>query len=64
MNELQKKMYDVFCNMSGDEVIRYITNYLGCQILTDGMANDMVEEGLCENYELGIEEEEEEEEEG
>lgn len=59
MNELQEKMYDVFCGMTGEQVIRYITNWNGLQILTESMANDMVEEGLCDAEDLGLEEEEE-----
>ena len=61
MNELQGRIWDVLCNMSGEDVARAFTNFYGNQLLTDEFAEHLVDEGYATEYELGINEEDEEE---
>ena len=35
MTDMQEKMWDVLCEMSGEDVARVFTNYYGNQILSE-----------------------------
>lgn len=35
MNELQNKIYNILCNLTGEEVTNLFTNYYGNQLLDD-----------------------------
>lgn len=61
MNELQGRIWDVLCNMSGEDVARAFTSWKGNQILDDEFAEHLIDEGYCEEYELGLEREDWEE---
>ena len=63
MNELQGRMWDILCGMSGEDVARAFTNWHGCQLLTEGFAEFLVDEGYCDADDLGLEEDDEDEEE-
>lgn len=60
MNELQGRIWDVMCNMSGEDVARAFTNFYGNQLLTKEFAEHLVDEGYATEYELGVTEEDEE----
>ena len=51
-HDLQYEMYDFFCHLTGEEVIRFLTNKLGMQIMTDWLAEEMREELGFESEEL------------
>ena len=62
MNELQARMWDILCGMSGEDVARAFTNWHGNQLLTEGFAEFLVDEGYCDADDLGLEDDDEEEE--
>ena len=55
MNELQQKMWDILCGMSGEDVARAFTNWHGNQLLSEGFAEFLVDEGYCDADDLGLE---------
>lgn len=61
MNELQGRIWDVLCNMSGEDVARAFTNFHGNQLLTREFAEYMIDEGYCDEWQLGMEDYEDEE---
>ena len=58
-------LIDVLDGLNGDQVRQLFTDYHGCQLLTDGFAKHLVEEGVATEEELGLpcEDEDENEEE-
>lgn len=58
MNETQTKVWDILCNMSGEQVAQLWTNIYGTRVLDD---NDVVNELIGLGYDELEEEEEEEE---
>lgn len=57
MNELQNNLWDLLCDLNGEQVASLFTNFYGNQLLSDDFAKFIVEEGY---YLEGFEEEEEE----
>lgn len=60
MNETQTKVWDILCNMSGEQVAQLWTNIYGTQVLDD---NDVVNELIGLGYEELEEDEDEDEDE-
>lgn len=58
--EQQFKVYEVFEQMTCEEVIRCLTNFMGMQIIDDELAQYLVDEGLATEDEVGIESDEDE----
>ena len=48
MTDTQEKMWDVLCEMSGEDVARVFTNYYGNQLLSDDFHQYLVDEGWME----------------
>lgn len=49
MTDIQEKMWDVLCEMSGEDVARAFTNYYGNQLLSDDFHQFLVSEGYMES---------------
>ena len=49
MTDMQEMMWDVLCEMSGEDVARVFTNYYGNQLLSDDFYQFLVDEGYIEN---------------
>lgn len=62
MDTLQRNIWDLLTSMTGEDVARAFTNYRGNQILDEGFAEFLVDEGYCTAYDLGLEDEDEDEE--
>ena len=62
MNELQGRIWDVLCNLSGEDVARAFTDFYGNQLLTESFAEHLVDDGYATEYELGVNEDGEEDE--
>lgn len=65
ISKTQREIYDKLKEMSGEEVVDILTDFLGMQILTDDLAEHLVDEGYADESdfsELFLEEEDEEEE--
>lgn len=65
ISKTQREIYDKLRGMSGEEVVDILTDFLGMQILTDDLAEHLVDEGYADESdfsELFLEEEDEEEE--
>lgn len=45
MDELQTKLWDALCELSGEEVARIFTNYYGNQLLDKGLEEWMIDNG-------------------
>lgn len=58
--DLQDAMWDILCAMSGEDVMRAMTNYHGNQLLSEGFAEFLVDEEYCYADDLGLEEDNEE----
>ena len=43
--------------MSGEDVARCLTDYHGNQLLDEGFAQHLVEEGFCDPADVGLEDE-------
>jgi hypothetical protein len=59
MTELQEKMYGILADNqrnSAEDIVRFFTNCFGNQILSEQLAEWMIEEGMCESWELYEEE--------
>lgn len=55
MTQLQEKIYDNICEMdSAEQVIRVLTNFMGNGILTQELANYLIEEGYATDEDFGI----------
>ena len=54
MNEMQRKVWAVLANMSGEAVANAITDYHGLQLVDEGFARHLVEEGICGYADVGI----------
>ncbi len=48
MDELQEKIYDCLCSISGEQVTNAFINYYGTQLLDSDFAKYLVEEGFME----------------
>ena len=48
MTDTQEKMWDVLCEMSGEDVARVFTNYYGNQLLSDDFHQYLVDESWME----------------
>lgn len=48
MTDIQEKMWDVLCEMSGEDVARVFTNYFGNQLLSDDFYQYLIDEGWME----------------
>lgn len=62
MNGIQGRIWDRLCDMDGESVARLFTNFYGNQLLTRDFAENMIDEGYCDAWELGMEDYENEEE--
>ena len=51
MTDMQEKMWDALCEMSGENVARVFTNYYGNQLLSDDFHKFLVDEGYMESEE-------------
>lgn len=51
MTDIQEKMWDVLCEMSGEDVARVFTNYFGNQLLSDDFYQYLIDEGWMESEE-------------
>ena len=49
MNDMKEMMWDVLCEMSGEDVARVFTNYYGNQLLSEDFHQFLVDEGYIEN---------------
>lgn len=49
MTDMQEMMWDVLCEMSGEDVARVFTNYYGNQLLSEDFNQFLVDEGYIEN---------------
>lgn len=49
MTDMQEMMWDVLCEMSGEDVARVFTNYYGNQLLSEDFHQFFVDEGYIEN---------------
>ena len=49
MTDMQEMMWDVLCEMSGEDVARVFTNYYGNQVLSMDVHQFLVDEGYIEN---------------
>ena len=49
MTDMQEMMWDVLCEMSGEDVARVFTNYYGNQLLSEDFHQFLVDEGYIEN---------------
>lgn len=58
MDKLQCNIWDVLCDLSGEEVAQAFTTYFGNQLLNHSFAEHLVEEGYACYGELFEEEEE------
>lgn len=48
MTDIQEKMWDALCEMSGEDVARVFTNYFGNQLLNDDFHKYLIDEGWME----------------
>lgn len=48
---MQEKMWDVLCEMSGEDVARVFTNYYGDQLLSDDFRKFLIDEGYMASEE-------------
>lgn len=46
MDEIQIKIWDALCELSGEEVARLFTNYYGNQLLTEDFKEFLEDEGV------------------
>ena len=51
MTELQTKIWDALCELSGEEVARLFTNYYGNQLLSEDFKEFLQDEGYMESDE-------------
>lgn len=51
----QNQIWDILCEMSGEEVARAFTNYHGNRLLSSDFAEFLVDEGYCEPESVGLE---------
>lgn len=51
MTDIQEKMWDVLCEMSGEDVARVFTDYYGNQLLSDDFHQYLIDEGWMESEE-------------
>ena len=63
MTRQQIQIWDILCEMSGEEVARAFTNYHGNRLLSSDFAEFLVDEGYCEPESVGLEDEDEDEDE-
>ena len=56
MDELQRKIWALLCRESGEKVASLLTDYHGLQLLDEGFAQHLIDEGVCEASELGMSE--------
>jgi hypothetical protein len=63
MKDYQEKIWDALAGMTGEEVLQYLTDYHGTQLLDKGFQEHLVEEGVLEedSEEEGDDEEDEDE---
>ena len=54
MSELQRKVWEVLSRMSGEAVANLFTDYHGLQLIDEGFARHLVEEGVCGYYDVGL----------
>ena len=60
-DEIQNLVYAQLKDMNVDEVIYAFLNYHGWQLIDEGFAKHLVDEGYCDEADVGIEEDEDEE---
>ena len=51
MDEIQKKIWNTLCAMSGEEVARAFTDYYGNQLLDEDFKTALIDEGYMEDEE-------------
>lgn len=49
MTDMQEMMWDVLCEMSGEDVARVFPNYYGNQLLNEDFHQFLVDEGYMES---------------
>lgn len=49
MSEIQKKIWAILCELSGEEVARLLTDYHGNQLLSEGFADFIYDEGIIDS---------------
>lgn len=57
MSDLQRKVWAVLAKMSGEAVANVLTDYHGLQLIDEGFARHLVEEGVCDPADVGLDEE-------
>lgn len=57
MSELQRKVWAVLSRMSGEAVANVLTDYHGLQLIDEGFARHLVEEGVCGYDDVGLDDE-------
>lgn len=58
MNDKQDVMWDALCELSGEQVLRLFTDYLGLQVLDDGFYEHLQDEGFLPDDEIEDEDDE------
>jgi hypothetical protein len=64
MTDQQDQMWDTLVSLDSATLLRTITDYHGMQLLDDGFAEFLVDEGLMEQADDDEEDEDEDEEDG
>ena len=57
MSELQRKVLELLSLMSGEAVAKVLTGYHGLQLIDEGFARHLVEEGVCGYDDVGLDDE-------
>ena len=57
MSELQRKVLELLSLMSGEAVAKVVTDYHGLQLIDEGFARHLVEEGVCGYDDVGLDDE-------
>ena len=61
--DLQDKMFEELAyGMCGETVARAFLNYYGVQLLSEGFAEFLIDEGYCDAEDLGLEDDDEDDE--
>lgn len=47
ISQTQMEIFNLLCNLSGEQVTNTITDFLGMQILTKDFAQHLIDEGLA-----------------
>lgn len=61
IDEIQEAVKKVLYGMTAEQVAGAFLNYHGWQLIDEGFAKHLVDEGYCDEADVGIEENEDEE---